>query len=570
MKQKQLTILTVLIALLLQGLCLSLYAQSLRSWEEPETGMTYWFWEGSGEAEVRNYSPVSGDLTILSSITVNGRYYRVTGIGLDGFEGCSGLTSLTIPSTIKSVRSGAFDGCTSLVNVKFIGIPHFSISVLGGTPWYENLPEGVVYINNVACTYKGDMPEGTSIVINDGTEAIAGGAFMNCKNLVSVSIPNSVKEIGNQAFCECWNLASVNIPNSVESIGDKTFYRCINLQSLTIPSSVTSISKTAFGQNKNLTSIVVEPGNTVYDSRENCNAIVETATNEVFFTCMNSTVPSTVTRIGDNTYEYAKLTSLTIPNKVTSIGACAFYGCENLSYLTVPSSVTSIGERAFNCCYLKRIVVDKGNPVYDSRDNCNAIIETATNKLVLGSINTIIIPSTVTSIGDYAFTDAGEMSPKGITAVSIPSSIKSIGAYAFCSYTLETIRSLNKEPFPTDGFSTYVSPSGYIDGVTLFVPAGTKAKYMQTDGWKEFKNIVEIGSNSLKVGDEFYTINYSFSCKVTNIKPKEVWLLANDVSNAIIPSVIMGPDGNDYTVTSVDAGSFYFSESSSNKESVVI
>ena len=74
MKQKQLTILTVLIALLLQGLCLSLYAQSLRSWEEPETGMTYWFWEGSGEAEVRNYSPVSGDLTILSSIPVNGRY----------------------------------------------------------------------------------------------------------------------------------------------------------------------------------------------------------------------------------------------------------------------------------------------------------------------------------------------------------------------------------------------------------------------------------------------------------------------------------------------------------------
>ena len=214
----------------------------------------------------------------------------------------------------------------------------------------------------------------------------------------------SVTSVGLCAFGECSSLTSVTIPSSVTSIENSSFYGCSSLTSLTIPSSVTNIDDNAFTRCSGLTSITVASGNTKYDSRDNCNGIIETATNTLIRGCKNTS----------------------IPNSVTSIGKNAFDGCSGLTSITIPSSVTSIGKYAFRSCSgLTSITVTSSNTKYDSRDNCNALIETATNTLLFGCKNTTI-PSNVTSIGAQAFFGCSSM-----PSVTIPSSVTSIGSSAF-------------------------------------------------------------------------------------------------------------------------------------------
>ena len=206
--------------------------------------------------------------------------------------------------------------------------------------------KGSIYYNNNEYTYTGNVVIPESVTYNGTTYSVTSigeYAFYNCSGLTSVTIGNSVTSIGDDAFEYCSSLTSVTIPNSVTSIGDHAFRCCSSLTSVTIPNSVTSISSEALLECSGLTSIVVNSGNGIYDSRENCNAIIETSSNKLMVGCNSTIIPNSVTSIGEYAfYGRSGLTGVTIPNSVTSIGEYAFYNCSGLTSVTIPNSVTTL------------------------------------------------------------------------------------------------------------------------------------------------------------------------------------------------------------------------------------
>jgi hypothetical protein len=189
------------------------------------------------------------------------------------------------------------------------------------------------------------------LVIPNSVKSIGDNAFYDCDGLTSVTIGNGVTSIGSNAFSDCDGLTSVIIPNSVERIGGSAFYDCDGLTSVTVGNSVKSIGNGTFSYCSSLSSIVVEKRNTVYDSRNNCNAIIETATNTLHFGCKTTIIPNSVESIGDYAFfGCSGLKLITIGNSIMNIGYCAFYGCSGLKSVTFGSKVKSIEKDAFKKC----------------------------------------------------------------------------------------------------------------------------------------------------------------------------------------------------------------------------
>ena len=172
-------------------------------------------------------------------------------------------------------------------------------------------------------------------------------------------IPEGTIEISDYAFDDCGTLESIVIPESITEIGYAAFFRCTSLKSITIPESVTKIGEAVFVGCSSLESIVVAEGNPVYDSREGCNAIIETKTNILRYGCKSTNIPESVTKIGGHAFAgCASLESVTIPEAVTEIGDFAFCDCRLLESITIPKSVKKIGNSAFKGCKsLKSITI---------------------------------------------------------------------------------------------------------------------------------------------------------------------------------------------------------------------
>ena len=339
----------------------------------------------------------------LTSITIPG---SVTEIEYCAFHDCIGLTSITIPNNVTSIGP-AFNGCNGLTS---IFIPKNVTSIDRSFNACSSLESIVVEEGNTVY----DSRNNCNALIETASNTLIRG----CQNSI---IPESITTIGFSAFTQCYGLTSITIPNSVTSIENSAFWDCSNLTSISIPNSVDNIGESSFGYCGRLESIVVEGGNTKYDSRNNCNALIETASNTLIRGCKNTIIPEGITTIGHSAFSACDdITSVTIPNSVTSIGDDAFGNCFNLTSITIPENVVVIDRCAFDAC---------------------------------SALPSITIPNSVTSIGERAF--------------------------SYC-LSLTNVISEIEDPFAFgDGAFDNIS-----NNCVLTVPAGTRDAYIAA-GWTE-------------------------------------------------------------------------------------
>ena len=350
----------------------------------------------------------------LTSVTIPNSVKR---IGSDAFKGCTGLTSVTIPNSVKEIGSGAFEGCTGLTSVTIPNsVTEIGSSAFYGTGYYNNesnWENGVLYVGDCLVEVNSNKLS-ESYTIKEGTRLIANSAFDDCSSLTSITIPSSVTSIGNWAFARCSGLTSITIPNSVKRIGSDAFSGCSSLTSITIPNSVTSIGDYAF---------------------LGCSS----------------------------------LTSITIPNSVTSIEDGAFWGCSSLTSITIPNSVTSIGCEAFwgvrpNISYIDNCLVDLHDGLGRKTWPDVFVVQPGTRLIAYVMFcayapHTIVIPSSVKYM-DYRVLSCGECYP-----------IRDVYCSAATPPIFANIYTDCLEEFP----------------ITAYVPKQSLHLYQEAEGWKAFQ-----------------------------------------------------------------------------------
>lgn len=350
------------------------------------------------------------DIEIPASVVSNGHKFIVVELAANLFRNNHTLQKITIPNTIVRIGEDAFYDCNN---------PH--VYFLGNISDWCAIDFANWYSNPTSCNKD-------FYIKNSRFDAI------------HLILPNGTKKVGSYAFRDFQKIKSVTIPNSVTAIGKGAFFSCLSLESIFIPSSVTSIGESAFARCNSMCSLIVSKDNPIYDSRNDCNAIIETSTNTLQFGCKNTTIHRSVTNIGYKAFhdcesistisipgsiktigiaafEGSSLVSITLNEGLTSIGATAFQHCGNLESIEIPNSVMTIGEGVFNDCKkIKSIKLSKSLKSLPSSfcPNCSSLTEI------------VIIPNSVTSIGDLAFYGCSSL-----TSLTIPSGVTTVGNNTF-------------------------------------------------------------------------------------------------------------------------------------------
>ena len=426
-----------------------------------------------------------GDIVIPSQVTISGKTYTVTSIANDAFKGCTGLTSITIPSSITSIGSSSFDSCTNLNKVSISDMLSwckitFANSLANPLYYAKNLylngslvskleiPSAITEIKNYTfynCTSI------STIVFPSGIMKIGNSTFVNCSNLTSVTIPNSVTTIDENAFNGCTGLTSLTIGSSVGSIGNYAFGNCTGLKSVTSLNSTPPTCGTGVFQGVTISSIpltVPAGSESLYkatytwqdfkykEEAENPGDDPAVETSGLKYNIISSTDVEVIAGAEKYTGDIVIPSQTTIDGKVynvTQIGDAAFQDCTNLTSVTIPNSVTSIGNYAFSGCsgltsvnisdleaWCKiNFAIWNSNPLYYAKKlylNGELLtgliipdsIKEIKNYAFYGcsSLTSVTIPNSVTSISNYAYFGC-----TGLTSVTIPNSVTSIGDGAF-------------------------------------------------------------------------------------------------------------------------------------------
>ena len=414
---------------------------------------------------------------------------NVKSIGNNAFSGCTNLTSITIPESVTEIGDRAFENCTNLLGLQIpANIEKIGDDAFDDTAWYNNQPDGLLYIGKVLYAYKGDKTKATDVEIKEGTKAISNDVFSDCVNLKNVVIPDSVNSIGSSVFENCTSLESITIPESVSSFGNGLFGGCTSLKSAKLPSNATGLFGLTFEDCENLESV---------------------------------NIPNGVTSLWLTFSGCKKLKSITIPESVTEINRWTFSGCISLESIVIPKNVSFIsdGNDVFcGCTSLKSLSVDSDNEYYYSVDNVlyskndnrlmyypegleneNVELPSGVNKIAPlafenRNVKSVNIPDTVTDIMYLAFSGC-----TSLAYVNIPESVKSIGTpwigntFSNCpnlkAVTIpSSVEKIGEHSFGYNG-SYYDSEKGEyvsetVDNFTILGKSGTAAEtYANENGF---------------------------------------------------------------------------------------
>ena len=455
------------------------------------------------------------DCFSLTSVTIP---HSVTKIGKDAFSGCWRLVSVSVPNSVTSIGERAFYRCKFLSSIT---IPD-NVTNIGDETFYDcDALTSVIIPNSITSIGKGafSLCSLRAITIPDSVKSIGERAFESCYALTSVTIGNGVTSIGERAFDFCHNLTSVTVGNGVTSIGERAFYRCQSLSSITIPDNVTNIGDEAFGHCSSLTSIIIGKSVTnigrfafsacyslisVIWNAKNCTDFTEASDNPFYWhrDITSFTLGDNVEHIPAFLFSQTKVTSITIPNSVLSIGDCAFLGCSSLTSITIPDSVTRVGMGVFSQC---------------------------------SSLSSIVVSKSITSIQDYTFYECSSL-----TSITIPDSVTYIGKGAFegCNSLTSIIMPDNIQRIGIDIF----------DGCQLLqvilVPTGKKEAYCEM-GLAKYCDFI------LEEYTEFEVDGINYCLNNNTLTAEVIQKEGGYVGSIIIPSYVVYQKAT-YVVTKIE------------------